>query len=178
MFSRKIARKGFVSSRPGSKIEALEDRVLFATNAWKAAVSGSWDDATKWSLGHVPTTTEDVQISVAGDYTVTLNATKASYYYANTLKVGGATGAQTLKLADNGQLYVNKTWNVASGDKVDIYQGRFVNYSIAGTTNQLDGTIAMNGVYGKASYLTVGAAAINGVGSIVLNTGGQYANNA
>jgi hypothetical protein len=105
--------------------------VLFAANVWKSAVSGSWNDATKWSLGHVPDATEDVSISVAGSYTVTLDATKASYYYANSLKVGGNTGTQALKFDVGGVLYVKGAINVASGDAVNIYNGRLVDNASA-----------------------------------------------
>src|SRR3954464_4062349 len=58
-------------ARVASPVERLEGRVLLAANAWKSAVSGNWTDATRWSLGHVPTATEDVSITVAGSYTVT-----------------------------------------------------------------------------------------------------------
>lgn len=52
--------------------EALESRVLLSTvNAWKAAVSGDWDTGSNWTLGHIPTAGEDVNIAVAGSYTVT-----------------------------------------------------------------------------------------------------------
>ena len=42
-------------------------------------MSGSWDDATKWSLGHVPALTEDVTITVAGNYAVSVPATPAIF---------------------------------------------------------------------------------------------------
>ena len=63
------------SSRSARRsIEALEPRVLMAANAWKAAVGGDWSDGTKWSAGHVPTSSEDVSIAVAGSYVVTHTA--------------------------------------------------------------------------------------------------------
>ena len=55
----------------------------------------------------------------------------------------------------NGQLYVNKTWNVGTGDKIDIFQGRFINYSVAGANNQIDGTITMNGMISIAFFFFV-----------------------
>src|SRR4051812_24955257 len=39
----------------------LEDRTLLATNTW--AGTGDWINTVHWSLGHVPTSTEDVIIS-------------------------------------------------------------------------------------------------------------------
>ena len=41
-----------------NKIERLESRLLMSTNSWNSAVSGDWDDASKWSAGHVPTAAE------------------------------------------------------------------------------------------------------------------------
>src|SRR3954452_7425771 len=81
-------------------IEDLEGRLMMAANAWKAAVSGSWNDATKWSLGHVPTVSEDVQITVAGNYTVTIppNPLSPGYYQMNSFKFGGASGKQVLNV--------------------------------------------------------------------------------
>src|SRR5580765_1959073 len=92
------ARRCAAFARPRFWIEHLENRCLLAVNAWKAAVSGSWDDATKWSLGHVPALTEDVTITVAGNYAVTVPATVIITRNCNSLKVGGATGTQTLSL--------------------------------------------------------------------------------
>ena len=77
---------------PAVRLEALETRQLMAANAWKSAVSGNWNDATKWSLGHVPTKTEDVVISVAGNYTVTVGDGKTVYNpEINKLTLGGGS---------------------------------------------------------------------------------------
>src|SRR5436305_13652003 len=57
--------------RQGSLAEPLERRLLLSANSWKAAVSGDWDDATKWSMGHVPTSGEDAVIALPGSYSVT-----------------------------------------------------------------------------------------------------------
>src|SRR3954451_9202628 len=80
------------------RIEGLEKRFLMAVNAWKAGVSGNWNDGTKWSLGHFPTTSEDVTVTAAGSYTVTVPTVAATpYFYCNSITVGtGASGAQKL----------------------------------------------------------------------------------
>jgi hypothetical protein len=53
-------------------LEALEGRVLLATNMWNVSVGGSWQTATNWSLGHVPTNGEDVVIpALSGNQTIT-----------------------------------------------------------------------------------------------------------
>ncbi|KAB2662816.1 MAG: hypothetical protein DVB31_11195 [Verrucomicrobia bacterium] len=43
------------------------------TIAWKTAASGNWNDATKWSSGTVPGSTDTAVITNAGNYTVTVN---------------------------------------------------------------------------------------------------------
>lgn len=40
--------------------------------SWAAAVDGSWTDATKWDTGAVPTSSQKVCISIAGEFTVTV----------------------------------------------------------------------------------------------------------
>ena len=146
-----------------------------SVNAWKTGVSGNWNDATKWSLEHVPTSSEDVTITAPGNYTVTVPTTASTpYYYSNSLTLGtNTTGTQ--KLAVNATLYINKAFNVGAGDAVDITNGRFLAYTPANSNCQVDGTITLNGVYGKAAYLSVGAANVIGTGSIVFATGGPDA---
>src|SRR4051812_46383684 len=105
-------------------IEGLESRILMAVNNWKAGVSGNWNDGNKWSLGHFPTTTEDVTITAAGNYTVTVPTVAATpYFYCNSIKVGTATGTQ--KLAVNAYMIINKAFSVGAGDSIDIGAGRF-----------------------------------------------------
>ncbi|HSV14493.1 MAG TPA: LEPR-XLL domain-containing protein, partial [Tepidisphaeraceae bacterium] len=72
-------------------IEALEPRVLMAANAWKAAVAGDWSDPTKWSAGHVPTSSEDVSIAVAGSYIVTHNQGTTDSVKSLTISATSAT---------------------------------------------------------------------------------------
>ncbi|HSV12842.1 MAG TPA: hypothetical protein VLI90_01185 [Tepidisphaeraceae bacterium] len=153
-------------------IEGLETRILMTVNAWKAGVSGNWNDPAKWSLGHFPTTAEDVTITAAGSYTVTVpTVVTTPYFYCNSIVVGGsASGAQ--KLAVNAYMIINKAFSVGAGDSIDIGAGRFNASTPAGTNCQIDGTITLNGVSGKTSYLTTGAGNLNGAGSIVFATGG------
>ncbi len=64
---------------------------------WNAAVSGNWNDPTKWTGGVVPGGSDDAQITVAGTYTVTMNVSAT----VNSLAVGGASGAQTFSVGAN-----------------------------------------------------------------------------
>lgn len=160
-------------------VEALEDRRLFAANVWKSAVSGSWEDASKWSLGHVPTISEDVKITVAGNYAVTLNtnATGAGYVYAKSLTVGGATGTQTVNL--NKALYAYGSLYVGTGDVLNIEAGgRFSGNGAVGTTVTVNGTINLKGTTSRSASLdTYNHNYVGTGGQIVAVTGGQYVNN-
>jgi hypothetical protein len=102
----KIGNNKRVISRFGSKsghsrgvqsrgiIEAVEPRLLLSTvNSWKHGVSGDFDTASDWSLGHVPTSSEIASITASGTYTVTLDM--ANHVLAG-LVVGGSSGTQTL----------------------------------------------------------------------------------
>src|SRR3954470_21531877 len=59
------------------------------TKSWAAAVGGTWDDGTKWSPAGAPTAADDVCITVAGSYTVTMTGARS----ANSLQVGASSGA-------------------------------------------------------------------------------------
>src|SRR4051812_522701 len=77
----------------GPRAEMLEKRVLFTTNFWNAAVNGDYTDGSKWSLGHMPTASENAAITLSGTYTVKLTNAAAS---AKSILVGGGSGTQTL----------------------------------------------------------------------------------
>jgi hypothetical protein len=49
------------SRRPN--FDQLEDRVLMATDYWINSAGGSWQDAANWSLGAVPTSSDDAVIN-------------------------------------------------------------------------------------------------------------------
>src|SRR5947209_4508657 len=63
----RLRRKG---RRCPLRLEELEDRRVPVTNFWSAQnidppfqpLGGDWDLSTNWSLGHVPTATEDAEI--------------------------------------------------------------------------------------------------------------------
>ena len=67
------------------------------TDSWKAAVNGDWSEAKKWSTGSVPTSSDEVCITVAGTYTVTAESSSSSLE-VQSLTVGPESGSATLSL--------------------------------------------------------------------------------
>src|ERR1700726_1575008 len=65
------------------------------TKSWAAAVSDPWATPGDWTPSGVPTSSDDVCITVAGTYAVTLNSAVS----VNSLTLGGASGTQTLSVA-------------------------------------------------------------------------------
>jgi len=168
MFRRNVAHRVSPRRRIFAALEPLENRLLMSVNAWKSAVSGSWNDATKWSLGHVPTSSEDATISMAGDYTVTANS---GYIYSAKLTVGGATGTQTLNINGTGYLTAYGAISVQTGDAINVGSGGHI-YSYAGTNAAatLNGTITLSGSSSTGgAYVNVGGANFSGTGSVVMD---------
>ena len=62
--------------------------------AWNAAVSGNWNTPGNWNPAQVPTSADDVSITLAGTYTVTVDVAAS----ANSLTLGGSSGTQTLAI--------------------------------------------------------------------------------
>ncbi|HTW95339.1 MAG TPA: calcium-binding protein [Tepidisphaeraceae bacterium] len=93
-------------------LEWVEPRLYLSVNSWKNAVSGDWDTASNWSLGHVPLATEDVQITVPGTYTVTHSTgddSCASITSDAPLVISGGA------LDVSGDVQVNNTFTISGG---------------------------------------------------------------
>ena len=131
--------------------EPLERRLLMAVNSWVSAVSGDWDDPTKWSLGHVPLATEDVDITVAGTYTVSVTGGQV----ANTVTLGTAGNpgpALEMVVAD---------LTVSSG---------FTNYGAitldnTGTSDDVSNLVVTSGTLTNAAGATITDEGVAGEGS-------------
>ncbi|MCG3148875.1 MAG: hypothetical protein PCFJNLEI_02324 [Verrucomicrobiae bacterium] len=67
------------------------------TIAWNNPAGGNWNTATNWSPAAVPGPGDDVQIALAGTYTVTLNTSAT----INSLTVGGGSGVQTFSVSSS-----------------------------------------------------------------------------
>ncbi len=75
------------------------------TNSWINSTAGFWQDATSWSLGLPPDSTQSMLITNAGNKTVFMDSSTASGY-SNTMTVSdlilaGQDGSQNLLLIDN-----------------------------------------------------------------------------
>jgi hypothetical protein len=69
------------------------------TEEWTNTSGGSWGTAANWSKDAVPGNTDEVCITAAGTYTVTLEPyTGASGATVKSLTLGGASGHQTLDI--------------------------------------------------------------------------------
>ena len=124
-------------TRSCTPIERLEGRLLMAANSWKSPVSGDWDDATKWSAGHVPTATEDAVINLAGTYSVTHAKINADSVHSVV-----STHALNLSL---GSLNVATTINVSAA--FTIGGGKLLHATVNGTGPTFSGrTSGLDGV--------------------------------
>lgn len=72
----------------------VHPEVTTCTDTWKAAVSGLWTTAANWSTGIVPTSSDNVCITLGGSYTVTIEGTAT----AATVTVGGTAGTQLVSI--------------------------------------------------------------------------------
>src|ERR1700722_12278339 len=63
-----------------------------ATITWTNLAGGNWSNPSNWDLGTVPGASDTANITLAGTYTVTLDANVT----VSKLTAGGASGMQTL----------------------------------------------------------------------------------
>jgi hypothetical protein len=179
-------------------IEQLDSRILFTTNTWSATAGGDWDTATNWSLGHVPTATEDAVIVLGPSRTIThsrnsadsvnsvtcsaaLNISSGSLNVANTIQVTGLfslnngaliggtiVSGTTLTLGNTQNNTINRV-TVASGATVDESVGNSALYVTGGLT--LNGTLELGSSTGSASslYFTT-TETLAGTGSVVIGS--------
>jgi hypothetical protein len=173
-------------------------RAADCTISWTAATSGSWSNGTSWTPNRVPTASDDVCITVAGTYTVTLTANAS----AQSLQVGtGATlsiqsisnttltlaadstnaGAITLRQGAGGctsaalALTAGTLTNTGTLTLGDACGGAFLTGSLinSGTVVVPSETATLNGA--AATYTNTGAFTVNGPLSV---TSGTFLQNA
>ena len=132
------------------------------TISWASAISGNWNDPTKWDSGTVPTAGDDVVIDASGaDYTVTLNtnATVASFtlnsanatFYASsrTFTVNGPSALTSGKVE-----WVNSTW-AGTGTLTNNAAIQIRGNSTISCTFVQNSDVNINGQSGLSAKLTV-----------------------
>ncbi len=113
------------------------------TDSWATATSGSWATASAWSANRVPLPTDDVCITVAGTYTVTLAPIgSAGGQTVNLLTLGGGSGTQTLDVVGASSVSTsNETQNttalaLTSGGSISATGSLLLDATAGGTPTQ------------------------------------------
>ncbi|HUP61678.1 MAG TPA: hypothetical protein VNA69_14805 [Thermoanaerobaculia bacterium] len=119
-----------------------------ATVEWTNTSGGNWNVGSNWSTGTVPTSADDVVITSAGTYTVTLNVTAT----VNSLTIGGATGTQTLSIP-------SQTLTVTAS----------ANINPNGVLSMSGGTLAPNGAMTIDGIFNWTGGTVNGSGTVTNN---------
>jgi hypothetical protein len=110
--------------------ERLESRLLLTTNSWKFDNGGDWDTASLWSLGHVPTATEDVTIPLGGTYTITHNTSAADSFKSltstkTTVEIDLTKGSLTQAGDATSVSQISGTFMVSGGATFSVTGGTF-----------------------------------------------------
>jgi fibronectin-binding autotransporter adhesin len=131
--------------------EPLEPRLLLSTNSWINSSGGDWDTASNWSLGHVPTATENVVINLAGSYTVTHTTSTAD-------SINSLTIAKSVTLSA-GSLTIAAGLTIDSGATLTLDAGTALDFSGSSQTISGSGQIVLDAAGGSlgAAQLNVGA---------------------
>ena len=105
--------------------------------SWTSGINGAWTDATRWSPGQVPISFDDVTVSEAGNYTISLSGSQA----ANTLTFD-APGAS---LSELGDLSVTGAFDMEAGTVLLRGVNAFGSVAISGGALRLDNVNALGG---------------------------------
>jgi fibronectin-binding autotransporter adhesin len=139
------------------------------TDSWKTAVNGKWSEAAKWSTGAVPTSSDEVCITVAGTYTVTAEGSLD----VQSLTVEPASGSATLSLLGLGcttSTYFNASANITTGTLGAIQLTNAKGSCSAGE----DVNLTWGGTFANAGKITVAAGTAGGTRELygaLTNTG-------
>src|ERR1700683_414477 len=105
---------GMLALPAGAASPKANVRPLTCTDNWKTATSGQWTAPGSWSTGVVPTSTDHVCITLAGTYSVTITGSAS----AGTIKLGGSSGTQTLKIKGSPAANSTLTLSDATGSQI------------------------------------------------------------
>ena len=146
-------------------------RAQTCTTTWTNTAGGAWATATNWSAG-VPTAASVACVTTPGTYTVTSGGVTA-----RTLRLGGASGVQTLQLS--GEIAPADSAIVAATGVVVwtsdyLMSGRLVNRGLI----RLTGPNNSRGVRGGAVLRNEGRIEWADAGNFFLGEGGRVENAA
>jgi len=139
------------------------------TDSWKTAVNGKWSEAAKWSTGAVPTSADEVCITVAGTYTVTAEGSLD----VKSLTVEPASGSATLSLLGLGcttSTYFNASANITTGTLGTIQ----LTNAKGSCSEGEDVNLNWGGTFANAGKITVAAGTAGGTRELegsLTNTG-------
>ena len=139
------------------------------TDSWKTAVNGKWSEAAKWSTGAVPTSSDEVCITVAGTYTVTAEGSLD----VQSLTVEPASGSATLSLLGLGcttSTYFDASANITTGTLGTIQ----LTNAKGSCSEGEDVDLTWGGTFANAGKITVAAGTAGGTRELygnLTNTG-------
>jgi hypothetical protein len=125
------------------------------TKSWTATTSASWATPGDWTPSGVPASSDDVCITAAGTYTVSLNSSVS----VNSLTLGGASGTQTLSVAGdtadgNASLSLAAASTVGANGVFDMTSSSASAFAlVAGGSIENSGTILVDQGSGGTRYL-------------------------
>jgi hypothetical protein len=125
------------------------------TKSWTAATSDPWATPGDWTPSGVPGPSDDVCITAAGTYTVSLNSSVS----VNSLTLGGTSGTQTLSVAGdtahgNAGLDLAAASTVGANGVFDMTSSSSNSYAlVAGGSIENSGTIQVDQGSGGTRYL-------------------------
>ncbi|MFQ6026905.1 MAG: beta strand repeat-containing protein [Dehalococcoidia bacterium] len=142
---------------PGGEVHAQPA----CDHSWTSAVSGNWNDASKWT-GGVPSAGNNACIQATGaSYTVTLNV---------HVQAAGALGSFTLDSANATFSSINKTFTVNGPSTITTGSVLWQSSTWTGTgtfTNNANGiTVQGNSTISTNSFVQNGLLVIRGVGGL------------
>src|SRR5436190_21788256 len=156
------------------------------TNTWTGDLLGNWGNASKWSLGHVPTSGEDVIIN--SNSSINVNSFAGGVNAIRSLKITGGVSVK-LTCSVNGTRYLRMSSTSTSSKGLQVDAGNTLIFDAtnttgtgfwicdltgaAGVTGLVDGTLQFEGsgtASGGAS-LNVYTGASNNASLVVSGTG-------
>jgi Tol biopolymer transport system component len=168
-----------------------------ATVSWTNANGGLWSEPSNWSSGTVPGPADTVEITLDGQYTVTLDSDAT----VEVLTVAGAAGSPTFYVTANATLTVNDVFlvgpqvtvqvlgtitgagSISNNDSYFSLEGGTISTSgefttagtlafLGGVTHTIDGTVVSNAPGGGIDWFAGDIALTNG--AIIQNLEGGY----